>query len=155
MAKKNNDYGYEETVVTLTDEDGVDKDFYIDEIYEVNGKTYCAAIPGDVENVTEYYVFRLKDLGNDDFEMEDIDDEDEYDAAADAYEEKLDARAWSRMNLCLRLLNVYQLLTLASYYFILYTILAFTSSAVFLSLRRSIIAPANSMHVPIPRLVVN
>ena len=88
MAKKNNDYGYEETVVTLTDEDGVDKDFYIDEIYEVNGKTYCAAIPGDVENVTEYYVFRLKDLGNDDFEMEDIDDEDEYDAAADAYEEK-------------------------------------------------------------------
>jgi hypothetical protein len=97
MAKKNNDYGYEETVVTLTDEDGVDKDFYIDEIYEVNGKTYCTAIPGDVENVTEYYVFRLKDLGNDDFEMEDIDDEDEYDAAADAYEEKLDARAWSRM----------------------------------------------------------
>ena len=97
MAKKNNDYGYEETVVTLTDEDGVDKDFYIDEIYEVNGKTYCAAIPGDVENVTEYYVFRLKDLGNDDFEMEDIDDEEEYDAAADAYEEKLDARAWSRM----------------------------------------------------------
>lgn len=58
-------------------------------------------------------------------------------------------------NLCLRLLNVYQLLTLASYYFILYTILAFTSSAVSLSLRRSIIAPANSMHVPIPRLVVN
>lgn len=97
MAKKNNGYGYEETVVTLTDEDGIDKDFYIDEIYEVNGKIYCAAIPGDVENVTEYYVFRLKDLGNDDFEMEDIDDEDEYDAAADAYEEKLDARAWSRM----------------------------------------------------------
>ena len=26
-----------------------------------------------------------------------IDDEEEYDAAADAYEEKLDARAWSRM----------------------------------------------------------
>ena len=94
---KNSNYDYEETMVTLTDEDGVDRDFYIDEIYEVDGKTYCAAIPGDVENVTEYYVFRLKDLGNDDFEMEDIDDEEEYDAAADAYEEKLDARAWSRM----------------------------------------------------------
>ena len=83
--------------MTRTDEDGVARDFYIDEIYEVDGKTYCAAIPGDVENVTEYYVFRLKDLGNDDFEMEDIDDEEEYDAAAEAYEEKLDARAWSRM----------------------------------------------------------
>ncbi len=97
MAKKNEDYGYEETVVTLTDEDGKEKEFYIDEIYEVDGKLYAAAIPGDVENVTEYYVFRLKDLGNDDYEMEDITDEEEYDAAADAYEEKLDARMWSRI----------------------------------------------------------
>ena len=31
----------------------------------------------------------------DDFELEDINDEEEYDAAADAYEERLDARAWS------------------------------------------------------------
>ncbi len=39
----------------------------------------------------------IKDLGNDDFEMEDITDEDEYDAAADACEEKLDARMWNRI----------------------------------------------------------
>ncbi len=94
---KDTEYGYEETTVTLTDEDGKDRVFYIDEIYEVDGKLYAAAIPGDVENVTEYYVFRVIDLGNDDFEMEDITDEDEYDAAADAYEEKLDARAWNRI----------------------------------------------------------
>ena len=37
----------------------------------------------------------IKVLGNDDFELEDINDEEEYDAAADAYEERLDARAWS------------------------------------------------------------
>ena len=36
---KNSNYDYEETMVTLTDEDGVDRDFYIDEIYEVDGKT--------------------------------------------------------------------------------------------------------------------
>ena len=94
---KDSEYGYEETMVTLTDEDGNDRDFYIDEIYEVNGKLYAAAIPGDEENITEYYVFRLIDLGNDDYEMEDITDEEEYDAAADAYEEKLDARAWNRI----------------------------------------------------------
>ena len=97
MAEKESSYGFEETMVTLTDEDGLEKDFYVDEIYEVDGRLYAAVIPADVENVTEYYVFRLIDLGNDDFEMEDIDDEEEYDAAADAYEEKLDARAWSRM----------------------------------------------------------
>lgn len=90
-------YEFEETMLTLTDEDGKDRDFYVDEIYEVSGRLYAALIPGDEENVTEYYVFRLKDLGNDDFELEDIDNEEEYDDAADAYEEKLDARAWNRM----------------------------------------------------------
>ncbi len=93
---KDNKYEFQETMVTLTDEDGKDKDFYVDEIYEVENKLYAALIPGDVENVTEYYVFRVQDLGNDDFELEDILDEEEYDAAADAYEEKLDVRAWNR-----------------------------------------------------------
>ena len=83
--------------VKIVDEDGKEKPFYVDEMYMVKDQMYAALIPGDVENVTEYYVFRVKDLGNDDFELEDIDDEEEYDAAADAYEEKLDARAWSRM----------------------------------------------------------
>lgn len=92
---KNTEYEFEETMVTLTDEDGIDKDFYVDEIYEVDGRLYAALIPSFVENITEYYVFRIKDLGNDDFELEDINDEEEYDAAADAYEERLDARAWS------------------------------------------------------------
>lgn len=73
MADK--EYGFEETMVTLTDEDGQEKDFYVDEIYEVDGRLYAAVIPSDVENVTEYYVFRLIDLGNDDFEMEDIEEE--------------------------------------------------------------------------------
>lgn len=92
---ENKEYGFEETMVTLTDEDGQDRDFYVDEIYPVDDRLYAALIPGDVDNVTEYYVFRVKDLGEDDFELEDIDDEDEYDAAADAYEEILDARLWS------------------------------------------------------------
>lgn len=94
---KNTEYEFEETMVTLTDEDGTDRDFYVDEIYEVNGQLYAAVIPADEENITEYYVFRLIDLGDDDFEMEDITDENEYDAAADAYEEKLDARIWNQV----------------------------------------------------------
>lgn len=97
MEERDREYPFEETMVTLTDEDGQSRDFYIDEIFEVAGKMYAAAIPGDEENITEYYVFRVKDLGNDDYEMEDIDDEEEYDAAADAYEEILDTRAWNRI----------------------------------------------------------
>ncbi len=90
MADKNSEYEFEETMVTLTDEDGNERDFYIDEIYEADGRLYAAAIPAGVENITEYYVFRITDLGNDDFEMEDI--------TADAYEEKLDARLWNKIN---------------------------------------------------------
>lgn len=97
MAQKESEYEFEETMVTLSDENGEEKDFYIDEIYDVDGKTYAAAIPADVEEITEYFVFRLKPLGNDDFEMEDITEEEEYDAAADAYEELLDTRAWNRI----------------------------------------------------------
>ena len=37
---KNTEYEFEETMVTLTDEDGIDKDFYVDEIYEVDGRLY-------------------------------------------------------------------------------------------------------------------
>lgn len=98
MADNYSEYEFEETMVTLTDEYGNERDFYIDEIYEADGRLYAAAIPADVENITEYYVFRIRDLGNDDFEMEDITDEEEYDAAADAYEEKLDARLWNKLN---------------------------------------------------------
>ena len=94
----NEEYGFEETTVTLVDEEGKEAEFFVDEIYEVGKKLYAALIPGNVENITEYYVFRLKDLGNDDFELEDIEDEEEYDAAADAYEECLDTRAWNMMN---------------------------------------------------------
>lgn len=97
MADQEKEYPYKETMVTLTDEDGQERDFYIDEIYDVDEKTYAAAIPADVEEITEYYVFRLKSLGNDDFEIEDITEEDEYDAAADAYEEHLDTRTWNRI----------------------------------------------------------
>lgn len=97
MAKKDNGYPYKETMVTLTDENGKSREFYIDEIFDVAGKTYAAAIPGDEEIITEYYVFRVQSLGNDDYEMEDIDDEEEYDAAADAYEEILDTRAWNQI----------------------------------------------------------
>lgn len=96
MEDKESSYEFEETMVTLTDEDGLEKDFYVDEIYEVGDQIYAAVIPADVENVTEYYVFRLIDLGNDDFELEDIEEEEEYDTAADVYEEILDARAWNR-----------------------------------------------------------
>lgn len=92
----NKKYEFQETMVTLTDEDGSDRNFYVDELYETGGQLYAALIPGDEENITEYYVFRVKDLGNDDFELEDIDNEEEYDAAADAYEEKLDVRAWNQ-----------------------------------------------------------
>ena len=45
MGKEKKEYDFEETMVTLADEDGKDRDFYIDEIYEVDNQLYAAAIP--------------------------------------------------------------------------------------------------------------
>ena len=51
MAEKK--YEFEETMVTLVDEDGKEKPFYVDEMYMVKDQMYAALNPGDVENVTE------------------------------------------------------------------------------------------------------
>ena len=49
MAEKK--YEFEETMVTLVDEDGKEKPFYVDEMYMVKDQMYAALIPGDVENI--------------------------------------------------------------------------------------------------------
>ena len=40
MADNYSEYEFEETMVTLTDEYGNERDFYIDEIYEADGRQF-------------------------------------------------------------------------------------------------------------------
>lgn len=58
-------------------------------IYENNGKEYIALTPADVtdEEESEVFIYRYKEVGEDEFEMEDIEDDAEFDAAVDKLEE--------------------------------------------------------------------
>ncbi len=60
-------------------------------IYENNGKEYIALTPAEVtdEEESEVFIYLYKEIGNDEFEMSDIEDDEEFDAAVDKLEEIL------------------------------------------------------------------
>ncbi len=83
MADKKELYGYaEEDILTLEFDDGVEEECGILGVFDCNGKEYLALNPLGTEDV---YIYGYKDLG-DDFEMLDITDEDEFNAAVEAFE---------------------------------------------------------------------
>ena len=76
--------------VVLTLDDDTELECLIIAIYPVGGKEYIALLP-DVEDNDEVLIYRFIDNGDDsDPEIENIEDDDEYDAAADAFDELLD-----------------------------------------------------------------
>ena len=60
-------------------------------IYENNGKEYIALTPAEAgeEEESEVFIYLYKEVGEDEFEMADIEDDEEFDAAVDKLEEIL------------------------------------------------------------------
>ena len=79
-------------IITLTLDDDSEVDCAILAIFPVNGKDYIALLPLDEEeDDDEVLIYRFIDKGDDeDPEIENIEDDDEYDAVADAFDELLD-----------------------------------------------------------------
>ena len=79
-------------IITLTLDDDSEVDCAILAIIPVNGKDYIALLPLDEEeDDDEVLIYRFIDKGDDeDPEIENIEDDDEYDAVADAFDELLD-----------------------------------------------------------------
>lgn len=79
-------------IITLTLDDNTELDCAILAIFPVGEKDYIALLPlGEEEDDDEVLIYRFIDKGDDaDPEIENIDDDDEYDAAADAFDEILD-----------------------------------------------------------------
>ena len=79
-------------IITLTLDDNTELDCAILAIFPVDDKDYIALLPlGEEEDDDEVLIYRFIDKGDDaDPELENIDDDDEYDAAADAFDEILD-----------------------------------------------------------------
>lgn len=83
----------DEPIVTLTLDNDEVVDCAILTIYEVDGKEYIALLPLDEDGENEegeVFIYRYKETEGEEPQLENIEDDDEYEAAADAFDEWLD-----------------------------------------------------------------
>ncbi len=79
----------ESPVLTLTDEEtGEEKDFELIARATINDKLYYALIPAEDDDGEEYVILRVTEDG-DDILLESIDDDDEFEAAEDYFNDLL------------------------------------------------------------------
>ena len=83
-----NEQEIEVPVLTLTDEEtGEEKDFELLGRAEIDGKVYLALVPANEE--TEEYVILRAEGDEDDMTLESIEDDEEFDRAADYFDDML------------------------------------------------------------------
>lgn len=75
MANKNGELD----IITLEFDDGVEVECEIMGVFDVNGKEYIALIPDD--DSEDIYIYGYKEVGEDEFELIDIEDDAEFEAA--------------------------------------------------------------------------
>lgn len=91
-------FNNEEVTVTLTLDDDTELECAVLTIYEVDGKEYIALLPmDDAENEDgDVYLYRYAEVDGEPT-LENIEDDDEYEAAADAFDEWLDEQEFEEM----------------------------------------------------------
>ena len=89
----------EEVTVTLTLDNDEEVECAVLTIYEVDGKEYIALLPLDEDGDNEegeVYIYRYKEVDGEPT-LENIESDDEYEAAADAFDEWLDEQDFEDM----------------------------------------------------------
>lgn len=90
--------GSEEVTVTLTLDNDEEVECVVLTIYEVNDRQYIALLPIDEEDEEgEVYIYRYEKT-NGEPSLDNIEDDDEYEAAADAFDEWLDAQEFDDLD---------------------------------------------------------
>ena len=100
MSDKNNfmEEPSEEMTVTLTLDDGSQLECVILTIFEAGGRDYIALLPMDGEDADEgeVYLYRYTEIdGNPD--LQNIEDNEEYEIVADAFDELLDEQEYDEL----------------------------------------------------------
>ena len=99
MNKDNNDIIHEqedEDQIILTLEDDSELVCDIIAFFPVGDRDYIVLQPAE-DPESDFFIYRYEDRGNDEFELVDIEDDDELDAAEDAFEEMLDSEEFDAM----------------------------------------------------------
>lgn len=90
----------EEVTVTLTLDNDEEIECVVLTIYEVDGKEYIALLPINEEGTEEdgeVYLYRYTELDGEPT-LDNIEDDDEYEAAADAFDEWLDEQEFEDLD---------------------------------------------------------
>ena len=74
--------------ITLEFEDGTEVEAEIMGIFDVDGKEYIALIPDDDSD--DVYLYGYKEVSEEEFELIDIEDDDEFDKVVKVFEELTD-----------------------------------------------------------------
>lgn len=95
------DHEHEEHMtVTLTLDDGSELECLVLTIFPVGDNQYIALLPLNEQNEEEegeVYLYRFQELENGEIELLNIEDDEEYEAVADAFDELLDEEEFDEM----------------------------------------------------------
>lgn len=83
--------------ITLTLEDGSELICDVIAIFPVDGKKYIALLPEDADEDADIFLYRYEESGSDEFDLINIEDDDEFDAVSDAFDELLDDAEFDEM----------------------------------------------------------
>lgn len=92
--------GEGEHMVTLTLDDGTVMECIVLSIFPVGDNDYIALLPveeADNDDEGEVFLYRFNQLENDEIELLNIEDDDEYEAVADAFDQFLDDEEFQEM----------------------------------------------------------
>ena len=86
--EKNPDMEEEVDIITLEFDEGEEVECEIMGVFDFNGKEYIALIPDD--GTDDVYIYGYKEVGEDEFEIVDIDDDAEFEAVAAEFDKIMD-----------------------------------------------------------------
>ena len=98
MANRENNSPEEEMTVTLTLDDDRELECIVLTIFEAGGRDYIALLPteGEESDEGEVYLYRYSEMDGEP-QLDNIEDDEEYEIAADAFDEFLDEQEYDEI----------------------------------------------------------
>jgi len=87
--EEQHEHEFDEEVIVLEDEDGVEHNFVLGEVLTVEGNDYAVLLPID-DDLEEGVIFRIDGEEGDQMVLADIENDEEWQKVVDAYNEQLD-----------------------------------------------------------------
>jgi uncharacterized protein YrzB (UPF0473 family) len=91
------DHEYEFDTITLSLDDGTELNCIVLDIFTVDDKDYIALQPEEGEEDDNVFLYRYIQEGDEDPQLLNIEDDDEFEAVADAFEELLDSQEYDEI----------------------------------------------------------